>query len=786
MATDAWISSGYGFSGGNTEVLLLDPTDAPAVYGVDITVRSDGDVIVTYHGENPSTMGGTYQEIAYSRWEGSSWTNGVVVASTGGKNDNRLYPSISMGSSDQAMVIYHDDTTGDLLLRALSSANALRTERTIYAFGSGTIAQSSYHQKPVYFTQSSLNRHGFLTRTSDSPTPQIRWTFFSHFTDDTDPAKSTVQLDTDVHIAGLTYEGAAVDDLANDEVYFGRVENTSADLFLSSDDGTSGTFSDDNSGNAIRTGTIDGLSANLYTRSSTKYYAFVYDDAGTIKYDEWSLGGGPISRTTTFAGSGSLATSAALKIPATTAFSATGSMATTATLLVTLPRTTAFDAVGSLSTQAALAAATVFAGAGALAASAKLKGTTAFNGAGALATSATLTIPETTAFAGSGGMATQAVLAADTLFSGAGGVVSSALLKIAETTTFVGAGGLATQAVLAATTTFTASGSMATTATLSGGTLSRTTAFDAAGTLTSAASLKAATAFAGAGTMSAAAKLKATTAFSGAGGLATAGALTIPATTAMVGAGSMVATSLFRAATTLGGTGSMVSAAALAAVTNFAGLGSLSTAALFRADTAFNASGSMVTVATLSGGTLSRSTLFSAAGGMSTTAQLTIPATTAFAASAALITAPKFRAATLFAGSGSLVSAGRFRATSLFEGQGEFITVGKFRGATLFSAQGDLVTVGAIVGGKVVQCTLVSRSGAPLPNLVNLSWAWFDNVDPTNFAAPTDQGQIESTDGAALIDVSIPNSTLIQGQSGTLVLRSDDGTSLGAYNLALI
>jgi hypothetical protein len=88
--------------------------------------------------------------------------------------------------------------------------------------------------------------------------------------------------------------------------------------------------------------------------------------------------------------------------------------------------------------------------------------------------------------------------------------------------------------------------------------------------------------------------------------------------------------------------------------------------------------------------------------------------------------------------------------------------------------------------GAQVECTLVNRSGTALPGLSLLSWSWFDNVDPSLFIAPTDQGELESTDGTGQIVVDIPNSTLTTGQSGTLVLRSNDGTLLGAYNLTVI
>jgi hypothetical protein len=84
------------------------------------------------------------------------------------------------------------------------------------------------------------------------------------------------------------------------------------------------------------------------------------------------------------------------------------------------------------------------------------------------------------------------------------------------------------------------------------------------------------------------------------------------------------------------------------------------------------------------------------------------------------------------------------------------------------------------------ECTLVTRAGTSRPNLSSLSWAWFDTVDPNIFNAPTDQGFAESTDTQGKIVVELPNSLLSPGQYGTLVLRSSDGSTLGAYNLLVI
>tara|TARA_R110000787_G_C13443394_1_gene446748 strand:- start:25313 stop:26932 length:1620 start_codon:yes stop_codon:yes gene_type:complete len=88
-------------------------------------------------------------------------------------------------------------------------------------------------------------------------------------------------------------------------------------------------------------------------------------------------------------------------------------------------------------------------------------------------------------------------------------------------------------------------------------------------------------------------------------------------------------------------------------------------------------------------------------------------------------------------------------------------------------------------GEKTISCTLVTRTGVAIPSLSNLSWAWFDETDPINFVAPSEQGEIETTDIDGIISIPVLGSTLLPGQSGTLVLRSNDGVLLGAYGLAV-
>jgi len=85
----------------------------------------------------------------------------------------------------------------------------------------------------------------------------------------------------------------AADSVAsNVDNYVGYIQTSNFDIFLLGDDGGT-SWSDQNGSTAIRagTGTIAGISGNIYTRGGNRVYAFLYDDAGTVKYDEFILYG---------------------------------------------------------------------------------------------------------------------------------------------------------------------------------------------------------------------------------------------------------------------------------------------------------------------------------------------------------------------------------------------------------------------------------------------------------------------------------------------------------------
>jgi hypothetical protein len=84
---------------------------------------------------------------------------------------------------------------------------------------------------------------------------------------------------------------------------------------------------------------------------------------------------------------------------------------------------------------------------------------------------------------------------------------------------------------------------------------------------------------------------------------------------------------------------------------------------------------------------------------------------------------------------------------------------------------------------RIVSLTVSDPDGNPLISMSGLSWAWFDEPDAGLLVAPTDQGDTETTDLAGLLEIPLVGSALTEGQVGTLVLRSDDGSYYGVYNL---
>jgi len=372
--TDTWTS----FASAS---ITYSATDKPTTWWGGITQRDDGDIIIVHPGENPTTMGGEYQEVAYSRaevattvtdgttglafstsgdtiirptgsWvtdgfsttttdgeniirvrssenggENDGWyrvtsittttntndtlnltdalnatngadttavvfpeglknttgytlTAGVVVASTATKNDNYWYAYPVMGSSDQCHFGYVRDTDDDFYLRALSSGNALRTQRT----HAGT--WTNLHDAAVY-DRSGTETIAFNVSNTTYYDDRI---YFDHFTDDSSPTFANDDIVVNAQKSIPQFINSMVPDSANnDNLYHAGVRTGDTGIHLKEDDGTSGWSHHGDTGVDISATTIDGLSGNIYERDGDQVYAVLFDHNGTVKYDEITL-----------------------------------------------------------------------------------------------------------------------------------------------------------------------------------------------------------------------------------------------------------------------------------------------------------------------------------------------------------------------------------------------------------------------------------------------------------------------------------------------------------------
>jgi hypothetical protein len=86
-------------------------------------------------------------------------------------------------------------------------------------------------------------------------------------------------------------------------------------------------------------------------------------------------------------------------------------------------------------------------------------------------------------------------------------------------------------------------------------------------------------------------------------------------------------------------------------------------------------------------------------------------------------------------------------------------------------------------GATLTDINLVNFSNVAQASLTSLKWDWFDQPDPKDMTAPTDQGTTEITDSSGNITISMPSSTLTSGQTGFLTLRDASNNYIGGYRL---
>ena len=274
MATDAWVTK---------DEVIESPKDTPgATYmSGSIALRSDGDVIVLYNGDQDTVMGVDYQRVDYARKEVSTWTVGVAVDAAGEVNYSGA--SVVLGASDRMHFFFTEvlsATDRDVQHRSLSSANALDTVQDVDATASPTTAHLHYYASGVRYVSgaNTVVKAVYIDGDGELSSAEIA-------VSGADPTITTATVVSDLSIRVVN--GTPVACLAVDgtTTYLLYADSSTSDLWRDSqtDGGAWGTDAE-----VLDAVTINRVSCAVYDRSGTKL-AYVYDDGGTVKYNEVSL-----------------------------------------------------------------------------------------------------------------------------------------------------------------------------------------------------------------------------------------------------------------------------------------------------------------------------------------------------------------------------------------------------------------------------------------------------------------------------------------------------------------
>ncbi len=259
---------------------ITTPDDGPDANACSIAVESTGsDIVVAYQGDPDMEMGTEYARIDANRSDDSGATWGGPISIDNAGADHWTGPVIVLGSSDRMHIFFKDDTNDDGYQRTLTSGDSLETfpssfqanfPNTNYNFGHGISYDDGGTQKvrcPFQILTGSNLGHTALLDSADAPT----------VTDEAVTGTNPSSGAGNTLIAGMASDGT-------DEHYL-YADSSTQDLFRDVNTG-SGWGTDTEVLDAI---TCNHVSPNVYDRSGQKL-AYIYDDGGTVKYNEVVLG----------------------------------------------------------------------------------------------------------------------------------------------------------------------------------------------------------------------------------------------------------------------------------------------------------------------------------------------------------------------------------------------------------------------------------------------------------------------------------------------------------------
>lgn len=144
-----------------------DAADVTETHGIEIAVRSDGDVIVFHPGTKHVDMGTHYFNQSYSRRESASWTTDIALTN---EAFHQHHPRAVMAPNDECHFVYY--TQGQALYGAtLDSANSLSTRISVLG-GEGTLTDED-SARPITWDNGGTQQI-LVVGSSDSGGLQVR------------------------------------------------------------------------------------------------------------------------------------------------------------------------------------------------------------------------------------------------------------------------------------------------------------------------------------------------------------------------------------------------------------------------------------------------------------------------------------------------------------------------------------------------------------------------------------------------------------------------------------
>ena len=98
-------------------------------------------------------------------------------------------------------------------------------------------------------------------------------------------------------------------------------------------------------------------------------------------------------------------------------------------------------------------------------------------------------------------------------------------------------------------------------------------------------------------------------------------------------------------------------------------------------------------------------------------------------------------------------------------------------------APANISFAASTAAATTVALTLTTDGATPAASLTGLKWAFFDQPQPSNFAAPVAKSTAGITNAAGLLSLSIAGTALAPGAVGFLIVSNTDGTATSAANV---